>query len=169
MILLPLLSFISGVLTKYVDICEEHKNRKNLFSYLSGIVYGLTLALIVHLFPVIAPLAVGTVAAMFITKKIDTTGHYLGFGFFIVATLLLGVPYVDLSLFALFIGVNILEEFVNWFVDKGKIRFGKSIIEKRPFLELTCLLLIFTEPLFFVTIFSFDIGYLLVSKIYSSG
>lgn len=171
--ILYVLAFLIGFLSKYVDAVEEHgfKFLKS-FSSFFGTLYGLLIAYTIIRFPVIAPLWLATVVGVFLSGKIDTSGHKLAMVTFILSLVLFWTPEIDfisIALFIVFLTAGILDEVVSDKADEGfvkNIRLNK-FLKMRPLLEATAIAVsvILKNPVFFFTIFSYDIGYIIMKKL----
>jgi ABC-type uncharacterized transport system fused permease/ATPase subunit len=188
LIILVIAAMVTGVLVKFADIMEDHHHPihpklTSLISIIFGIFYGVIIALFIFKWPIVIPLAIGTVAGLFFSRKFDAVGHYFGI---LVFMLLAGHLYftinnflefniIFLSLVIVFVIANVLEEFVNDFLDNPKSKkhpllkkFPKlrKLLEYRLILEITALLTSFLlgQWLIWITIFSFDVGYHTIEK-----
>jgi len=181
-------ALITGIMVKLADVLEDqhHPIEKKIITVLSvmlGIFYGAVIALFIFNWPVVVPLAIGTLVGLFFSRKFDAVGHYFGV---LVFVLLAGHLYFTVENFfefnaiffvlvAVFIVANVLEEFVNDFLENPKSkkypllkRFPKlrKLLEYRIILEAAALVTSFllNQWLIWVTIFSFDIGYHAIEK-----
>jgi hypothetical protein len=185
--LLIVSAFFTGLLVKFTDILSDNKTKLNnkqvmLLSSISGISYGALLALFIFTWPIIMPLALGTIFGLVFSKKFDSLGHYLGaITFFILSIYLffysgiqLNIDVLFFELFVLFALVSFFEEKLNDFVDSSKSKsffifkkfhLAMQIISLRILLELTTFLFsLFTNQwVFWITIFCFDVGYNLLA------
>lgn len=181
-------AIITGILVKMADILEDHDHKIEqkiilVSSSILGIVYGTIIALFIFNWPTVIPLAMGTFVGLFLSRKFDAVGHYFGVIVFVLLASHLhntigNVVEFDLIFFALiilFIIANVLEEFVNDFLENPESKkypllkrypFLKKLMEYRLILEIVAFLtsLILNEWLIWVTIFAFDMGYHLIEK-----
>lgn len=177
-----IISFLIGFLVKFVDFIEDDlKNiKKNIFlkklSLPLGFLYGLLIALVLIFWPILFPLAIGTILGEVLAKKIDSKGHFVALFMFVALGGLLvslGILNIGINFFFIFL---IIAFFIASLLDElGDKRFEKIqsknpfffIFSFRPFLELTAFLvsLILSEWIIWVTIFSFDLAYILFTNI----
>jgi len=161
-----IIMFFIGVLTKVVDLIED--DGLKLFRYanvLFGIIYGLLIGYVVTAYQNVSPLLLGTVIAMVVYGRIDAKGHYTG----IVALALFLVanwPWkTSVPLLMIFVIANIFEELLNDLLDRGYFKKNviKNILAVRPVLELTALVvaIVIKDIAIFMTILSYDVGYVL--------
>lgn len=176
------LSFLIGFLVKLVDFIEDDLKvtKKNVFlkkiSFPLGILYGLLISLVLIIWPILFPLAVGTILGEVIAKKIDRKAHFIALFIFILVYVFLtlsGVLNIALnfyltSLSVIFFIASLLDEMADKYSEKF---FHKNILiaslSFRPFLELTAFAvsLLLNEWIIWITIFSFDLAYLLSTRI----
>jgi hypothetical protein len=163
-------AFLNGVLTKYVDLVEEHGLRAPKISgLLCGSAYGVLLSIIVRLFPEVSTLVLAVVLGTIISGKINTRGHIAGVALFFILIFLLGTPAINWLLFAIILAVSFADEAFNSLVlDKKKIKSKNLslIFSVRPFLEVTVFAYsLFTgEWVIWLTLLSSDFGYNLIPK-----
>jgi hypothetical protein len=168
-----LIAFLSGFLTKFVDLEEHELKVRKLVIYLTGISYGILIAYVVKTEPVVAPLAFAAIVGVLLTGKIDSKGHMFGIVSFFLFMTIWGIPVNFVQLyFAYFLLMSIVamaEEYVNtWMLDNGKIRNKtlKSVLSVRPGLEVTTFCLSAVTglwPLWYV-LFFYDLGYNLINN-----
>jgi len=163
-----LATFSIGILTKFVDlIVDDDLKIARLVPYAAAISYGVLIAYVITNYPLLAPLGFAIVVAVLLTRKIDSKPHIAGVAFVVLFLILSGFPSIDLILFAVFLVAGGLDEMLNDFADKGKIKgIPAKIFEKRVVLEIAA----FSVSLFtgywilFLGMFSYDIGYLLTTR-----
>ncbi len=168
--LLFLIAFATGLVVKYSDTYSDpHKNKITLKGILLGITYGSLLGYTVIKYPFIAPLWIGTILGVLFTGKIDAIPHYVGIGTFVVLVALFGSSSLNVALLIIFTLACILEEIVNDFFDKKKIKnkILSNIVKSRPILELTALAvgLVTGNIAIWLALLSHDAGYILAGKI----
>ncbi len=161
-----IIQLLIGIFTKLTDAIVDDglKLIKNI-EYVFGVIYGSLIAYLIINYPVITPLLLGTIIAVILTKKIDHKAHFLGI--LIVAVSLF---FIDLKfnyfLLIIFLVAALLDEVLNDYFDKRKIKNTISKIFKyRILLETTALLvsIILNQWILFFAILSFDIGYISTS------
>jgi hypothetical protein len=181
-------AIITGILVKIADILEDHEHKIEqkiiLFSSsILGIIYGTIIALFIFNWPTVIPLAIGTFVGLFLSRKFDAVGHYFGVIMFVLLAShlyntignLVEFDLIFFMLILIFVIANILEEFVNDFLDNPeskkypllkKYPFLKKLMGYRLILEITAFItsLLLNEWLIWVTIFAFDVGYHLIEK-----
>ncbi len=167
-LMIIILAFITGVIVKVADYLEDTKKEKNKQNLIFiGIVYGLLIFLMAYYFPIIAPLWIGTVLGLILFGKIDKIAHRTATTLAILLTLIF-LPQAIGFLLIFFVIINIFEELVNDYFDKHKLKNTKiqSFVISRPLLEISALAIsfIFWQWEIFISIFVFDIGYLLITK-----
>ncbi|MFA6064510.1 MAG: hypothetical protein WCW44_02145 [archaeon] len=181
-----ILSFLIGFLVKFVDFLEDdlkvilNKNKSlgvlRKLSLPLGVLYGLLIAIVVVLWPILFPLAIGTILGEILARKIDVIGHLIALFLFVLLCaflISLGLLNVGLNLsfvaLALaFFAASILDEFADKYSEKFLGNSSKrSFFSLRPFLEITAFLvsLFLNEWIIWVTIFSFDVAYVLSTKL----
>jgi hypothetical protein len=165
-----ILSFISGVLVKTVDLSEEHGLKINKFAkYSFAIIYGLLLSLLMD-FIFLPEFFLGILIGVLISGKIDALSHKIAIVSFILGFIIFSPAisnYFIVSLSALFC---IIEEKVNDFIDKKN---PKGIIYKflgmRPIMEIFAIILsiVYINVEIFIILLLFDLGYLSAKKIFT--
>jgi len=172
-IFLFIIAFLVGVLTRYVDLIEDHKAKSFRYAnIIFGCVYGLLIIFAVVNFTAIAPLVIGTIIGLFIANKIDRIGHVAGVSIFIILLLFFyfnfEVDIIFVYLVIIFAVVNFIEEKLNNMFDKIKTKklFGK-ILNYRPLLEVATFIISAYTGLWILwfTLFSYDIGYNLLGLV----
>ncbi len=181
-----IIAFVIGFLVKFVDFIEDDlklvKKNKIKFDFLKnlsfplGVLYGLLIAIMTIVWPILLPLAIGTILGEILARKIDVIGHFIGLFIFVILCaflISLGILNVGLNLsfvaFALvFLAASVLDEFADKYFEKfsGNSK-QKSFFSYRPFLEIIAFLvsLITNQWIIWVTILSFDLAYILSTKI----
>ncbi|MBN1924006.1 MAG: hypothetical protein JW791_04585 [Nanoarchaeota archaeon] len=168
MIIEILAAFLSGLLVKTVDNCEDNNLLKDKnISVLLGALYGIILGYLITVAP-LPSFWIGILLGVVFAGKIDSIGHYTGLGFTLISLLYFGIPIISISLILLISLITLVEEWVNdEIVDKNKVSgLVKSFLSIRPLLEITSIILavIYNNPLIFVLLLSFDLGYLITDK-----
>ncbi|VVC01144.1 Uncharacterised protein [uncultured archaeon] len=152
------ISFVSGVLVKWVDWIDDEQGGKHLIKYPLAIAYGLLIGYLVSVAP-FSEIFIAALVAQVFARKVDTMAHDIGFISAAIAIAFFGVPQISLVLFFYFLVLAFLDE--QEFV--GSLGF---ISDYRPFLKLGSLLpLAFGRWEYAAGIWSFDIGYLLLQEI----
>jgi len=171
-IFLFIIAFLVGVLTRYVDLIEDHKAKSFRYAnIILGFVYGLFILFVVVNFKVVAPLVIGTIIGLFIANKIDRVGHLAGVSVFIILLFFCSNFEIDslfIYLVIIFAVVNFIEEKLNNMFDKIKTKklFGK-ILNYRPLLEVATFIISAYTGLWILwfTLLSYDIGYILINHL----
>jgi hypothetical protein len=163
-----ILAFITGLVVKYSDYLEDVKKEKNKRKLVSlGLIYGILIFLMVYYFPVVAPIWIGTILGLIIFGKIDAVSHNVGVTIAITLSLAFAQGFLGLLL-VFFVVINILEELVNDYFDKNKLKnkLLQKIIISRPLLEVSAFLVSLISGFWeiWVAIFFFDIAYQLITK-----
>jgi len=170
LLILIIFPLLAGLIVKYVDVLEDDRKNSSLSLKITlGMLYGILLFYTVRRFDVIASLWIGTVIGLILTGKIDSPGHYAGVGLFFVLLLLLGFSNVNFLLLILFALICIIEEILNDYYDKKRIknRLMSKIISARPLLEITAFIISAATGLWmiWIALLSFDAGYILVANL----
>ncbi|MCJ7816542.1 MAG: hypothetical protein MUP55_01670, partial [Candidatus Aenigmarchaeota archaeon] len=123
MYIILIVVFLVGVLTKFADLAGDDglKTRK-LFSYPAGAIYGFLAAWILVSEYYLAPIVVGSVIAVLVTKKIDYRPHNIGIASMVLFLGFWGFPAVDMLLLAIFAILGIGDEIGSDMVERGRIR-----------------------------------------------
>jgi len=178
-----ILSFLIGFLVKLVDFIEDDLKsiKKNVFlkkiSLPLGILYGLLISLVLIIWPLLFPLAVGTILGEVIAKKIDRRAHFIAlFMLFLVYVFLtlcgalnIGLNFYFVTLLFIFFIASLLDELADKYSEKFSSKnILISFFSFRPFLELTAFAvsLFLNEWIIWITIFSFDLAYVLFTKFF---
>ncbi len=188
LIILMVAALMTGILVKFADIMEDHHHPihpkiTSALSIILGAFYGVIIALFIFNWPVVIPLAIGTLVGLFFSRKFDALGHFFGVIVFVLLAAhlyftvnnFLEFNLIFFALVIVFIIANVLEEFVNDFLENPKSKnypllkkFPKlrKLLEYRLILEITALITSFLlgQWLIWITIFSFDIGYHTIEK-----
>lgn len=163
-----LATFSIGVLTKFVDmVVDDGLNVQKPITYTASVAYGILIAYVVANYPLLAPLGLAVVVAVLLAKKIDSKPHIVGVVSMGLFLLLLGLPRIDLILFAIFVFAGGLDEVLSDMSDTGKIKgVLAKVFEKRIILEIVTFLVSFATGywLIFLAMLSYDTGYFLVKK-----
>ncbi|MEM5871980.1 MAG: hypothetical protein QW051_03850 [Candidatus Aenigmatarchaeota archaeon] len=168
--------FITGFLTKSGDIIGDKKKdgkRQKFFSYVLGFLYGIFIAYIIYLLPILSPLAFGVIIAILITKKIDNSTHVIALASFILFLIYFGFPQTNFSLILIFLMAALIDEIGNDLVDKGKLKFKNMKTFLNIFFSYRCTLeitsffisMFLNEWAFFFSLLSFDLGYLSTERV----
>ena len=164
MVLIALL--LAGFLVKLSDELIDTIRRPRL-AYLPGLAYGAIAAWAVLETPVLAPLAVGIVLAVILTKKIDHGAHAVAVIAFAVP-LLARLGKMDWLLLAVFSLAAAADELGNPLADRGKIRgIAYKFFRYRMSLEAAAVAVSAATGSweFVAAIALFDAGYIIAEKI----
>jgi hypothetical protein len=149
-------------------LSDSAKNKAVFLQCVAGAAYGFGIGVFVLLWKEVFALALGVIIALLFSKKIDSFGHYFGAAGIILAVVLLYslLGLFEISVFSLgfalcFALAAILDERLSDMADKNKIKNFARFFQLRPVLEITAfsIALIFSQPLIWLTIFFFDLGY----------
>jgi hypothetical protein len=161
--------FLTGVLTKLADlIADDGIEMRRIFSYSIGVIYGVLIAYILVVHPLLAPMALAAVLAVLMTKKIDQKPHNIGIAALFLFLGIWGLPKIDISLIAVFLTAGLIDEIGNDMADGGKIKgLVKKIFDYRLVFEMVAFAVSFLtgEWIIFFSMLSFDVGYLLTKRI----
>ena len=185
LILLLIISFFTGIFTKLVDLIED--NGLKLFKYdkfIFAVIYGLLIGYVISNYNVVAPLWIGTIFALILTKKIDTKAHVIALISALIFVTFFGLGKINILFLIIFLIAAFLDEILSDFVEEksilkkiilkslknNKININKNIkkiLELRPLLEISALIISITiwDFSLFIAILFFDIGYNLTNKI----
>jgi hypothetical protein len=168
-LLIAILGLITGALVKYADFLEDTKKEKNkLKLVLIGLLYGISIFVMIYFFPVVAPIWLGTILGVIIFGKIDSISHNTGVSVSIALTLAFTKALFGTMVLFFFI-INILEEFVNDYFDKNKVKNKKlqTILSSRLLLEVSAFLFSLFTGLWevWIAILCFDISYQIITVI----
>jgi len=164
-LLLFLLSFVTGLIVKYTDVLEDNNITKiKYLNILLGIFYGILLFIIPYLFPEVTVLIIATVLGLVLSGKFDAPGHYIGIVVLFSLFAMFGLSPVNMFYFITILFTNIIEEYINdEFVDKNKIKNKvlQKILSLRPVLEITVFLISVYSGVWslWISLLGFDIGY----------
>jgi hypothetical protein len=165
-----ILSFISGLLVKTVDLSEEHGLKiSNFYKYLFAISYGALLAFVMDI--VFLPeFFLGILIGVLISGKIDALSHKIALISFIIFFMLISPIISQYTIVILSAGFCIIEEKVNDFIDKKKLKGAfYRILGMRPIMEIfaIALAIFYSRIEIFLLLLSFDLGYLSAKKIFT--
>jgi len=163
-----ILAFFTGLIVKTADYLEDTKKEKNKLILITiGIIYGLLIFLMAYYFPTIAPIWLGTVYGLILFGKIDKLAHRIATTITFVLMLLFFTEAISFLL-VLFIIINILEELMNDYFDKHKLKNKKlqNFAVSRPLLEISAFIIsiILLQFEIFIAILFFDIAYLIITN-----
>gem|GEM_PF-3041599 len=176
--LLSVVSFICGFLVKLVDFFEDDLKLHKKYSVwvdFAGIFYGLIIAGVLFFWPALAPLAFGVILGEIVAKKIDAPAHIFGVIAFLIFVVLFSISgmvnfnldIIVVFLFCIFLVASILDEKLDHYSESmKKNNLLKKILSFRLVLELSSIgvFLITLNPIYWVSIFSFDLAYIICSK-----
>jgi hypothetical protein len=172
-ILIIFLAFFAGGFSKFSDILEDSNKFQKIkkYSWFFGLIYGLLIFLAIFIEPVLLSLALGTIIALILMKKIDGISHIVGVVFVFLLLLFFyflnfGINFEMLILIFVFFIANVLDEIISDYADKHKNK-AKRFFELRPFLEIIAFLVAFllNQWIIWFTIFSYDLAYYIISRI----
>ncbi len=164
------LMFIAGVLSKIVDLISDDELK--LFKYadiMLGLAYGLALFFVITSSDsMVTGLLLATLLGVLIMGKIDSVGHGFGAGVPLSLLMIYGLPPIDVGFFTLFLIVCIIEEWSNDLKIENALLH--RVVDARPLLELTSLAitLLTHNPLVWLTLLSYDLGYQLVNQVWKN-
>jgi len=163
-----LIQFLIGIFTKLTDTVVDDglKIVKNI-EYLFAAIYGSLIAYLLISYPVVRPL-LGAVIGLILTLKIDHKSHMLAIAIVIISLFFIDWLKVNYILLILFLIASVADEMLNDYFDrKKKKNLLTKILGYRLLLEITAFSasLILNQWVYFFAILSFDIGYILTTKI----
>lgn len=163
-----IISFCTGILTKLVDLTEEHGYKMNKFiKVLISVSYGLLLAYWINNAP-LTSFWFGILIGLILSGKIDAQGHFIAVSVTFLTLSFLGFNQMNAGIVILTTLVCWVEEWVNdEIVDKGKVKgFFKQILEFRPLVEIMSLILsfVYKNMNIFYILFMYDVGYSLTNR-----
>ncbi len=156
----------SGFLVKITDELIDTAKRPRL-AYLPGIAYGATAAWAVLAMPLLAPLAIGIVFAVLLTKKIDHGAHAVAVIAFAIP-LLARLGKIDWLLLTVFAAAAIADEIGNPLADMGKLKgIAYKFFRYRLSLEVAAVAVSAATGSweFIAAVVVFDTGYIIAEKI----
>ena len=168
-IIIPLVAFAVGLLVKFIDLEEHGLKLSKVIFYSAAVAAGALTAVDIKLYPVLFNLAFGIVLGLIMTGKIDTKAHTMALFTFLAAVFVWAQPEISYLFLLVIVAASGADEVVNNRVlDKGRIRNGiaRKFLEVRPVVEIAvfCISAFTGIWAMWLTIFSFDVGYVLVSK-----
>jgi len=182
LILLLVISFFTGFFTKLVDLIEDNGLRLFKFDkFVFAILYGLLIGYVISNYNLVAPLWIGTIFALILAKKIDAKAHVLGLVAALGFIVFFGFGKINILFLVVFLAAAFLDEILSDFAEgkpllknqflKFKIKINKNIkkiLEMRPFLEISALVIsiIIWNFSLFLAIFLYDIGYSVTNKFF---
>ena len=179
LILLLVISLLTGISTKLVDLIEDDGLRLFKFDkYIFAVIYGILLGYIISNYNLIAPLWIGAIFASILAKKIDTKAHVIGLISSLIFVAFFGLGKISILFLIIFLIAAFLDEILSDLAD-GKSLFKtqflkfkvnkniKKIFELRPLLEISALAVSFIIGDFsvFLAILLFDLGYNLTTRL----
>ena len=160
--------FLIGVLTKFADlIADDGLEIMWVFSYATGIVYGILIAYIISTHPLLAPMAMAAVLAVLLTNKIDRRPHNIGIASMFLFLAVWGFPSIVIWMMAVFLVAGVIDEVGNDRADRGKFKgLTKKVFEHRLIFDLTALFVSYAtgEWIIFFSSLGFEIGYQITEK-----
>jgi hypothetical protein len=165
-----ILSFISGLLVKTVDLSEEHGLKiGNFAKYSLAISYGFLLSFLMNLI-FLPEFFFGILIGVLVSGKIDAPSHKIAILSFIIGFIIFSPQISQYFIVALSALFCIIEEKINDFLDKKKHKgFIYKILGMRPIMEIFAISLsiIYSRIEIFLIMFLFDFGYLSAKKIFT--
>ncbi len=163
-------AFATGMFVKVVDDIEGRPMKwLNRASVALGGFYGLLISYVMLRSALVANLWMAVVLGNLIAGKIDSPGHRSGLFSMLVTVSIFGFPKFEPALLAVFIAAAYADEFFKGLSDRKKFRSGffSSLVSHRVLSEVAAFVVSFytTQWLLFASIFAFDAGYLLTSRI----
>jgi hypothetical protein len=165
------IALAAGLLTKWVDLVDEHGLRAPRFAnWGGGAVYGALLAFAISHWAVAATLGIAVVVGLFIGGTIDSPGHWAGMAALLAGLGVWGIPQLNPVHFGIFIVACVVEEMINtrW-LDRGKLGHGvmARFLSLRPVLEIVAFGVALASGLWLIwlTLLAFDIGYVTMTKV----
>ena len=181
LIILLIISFLTGISTKLVDLIEDNGLKLFKFDkYVFAVAYGLLIGYIISNYSLVAPLWIGAILALILAKKIDTKAHIIGVISTLIFVVFYGFEKINILFLVIFLIAAFLDELLSDFADnkpllknqflKFKIKVNKNIkrtLEMRPLLEISALIVSFIIKDFsvFLAILLFDLGYILTTRL----
>ena len=155
--------FFAGFFVKLTDEFSDSQKKEDYSGIIFGIIYGLLLGFVMATNNVLATIGLGIILGAFITKKFDSISH-LGAVITIVLTLMWFGNFEPLIFVTgIFLLSGFTDEKINDFFDsKNKAnKIIELIGEYRLITQLVAIIvsIVLVEPLYFLTMLSFDIGY----------
>jgi hypothetical protein len=164
-----IVSFIVGVLTKYVDMIYDNKipHIKHIEKML-GIVYGILIGVVGTIAIETLPLIFATLIGLTAALKINRIGHILGVLSALFVVIFFGFEQFSIALLVVFIAVNIIDEISNNMADKRKNTKLSAFFVARPFLEIASFSASYVtgQWVIWFVILSYDIGYNLTIRLF---
>ncbi len=165
-IILLIVSLFTGISVKLVDLIEDDGYKLFKFdSIIFSIIYGILIGNVIVNYPIVAPLWIATILAMFFAEKIDRLSHVAGVIITALYVIIFKIQKINLVLLVVFFFAAYLDERVNDFIGlnkkKVKNKMFRKILEVRPLLEITALIasIILGNYSLFFALLCFDIGY----------
>lgn len=144
-----LISFCAGFFTKATDFLDKKPKKINyLFSFFYGVILGF-LSSKTKLSNLYISLAISNILA----GKIDSYPHIFGLLVFVFFIFLFDISYLDPWLFIFFFVLGLLDELYH--KSKFKLLSSRLLSPTGAFF----IFILFSEPIYFVSILGFDIGY----------
>lgn len=167
-----LLMFLIGISVKLADQFSDFKRPEIYTGIVFGIIYGLLLGYVIATNSIIATFSIGIIIAVALTKKFDSISHLIGIMTALLTVIFIGNLEANIVLIGIFLLSGFADEKLNdKLVLKTKNRFKEIIrfvAKYRLASEITALTIAITlaEPLYWLGLLSFDIGYLVTEKVY---
>ncbi len=148
------IALIAGAAVKIVDWIDDERRGKDHVKWPAAVFYGLMIGYLISEAS-FSVLFLAAVLAQIFATKIDTLTHTIGLASTAMVLLFLGLPSINLGLFAFFLVLAFLDE-VEW------IGWLRPVEKYRLVLKLGALSMVFIGRWdFFIAIMIFDIGYML--------
>jgi hypothetical protein len=162
-----LLIFLTGLLTKFTDNLIDEKNTLNPnIKYITGLIYGFLVGFLLSLDPALATVIAAVIIGNLFFGRIDHKAHQLALAVIIIMIVFFGVSQINLTFLVLLTVFAWNDEFLNERSDRNPSRPLQWISQKRITLELAALgISIYAlNPVYFLSILLFDLSYILVDK-----
>ncbi|MBW2993491.1 hypothetical protein KY317_02865 [Candidatus Woesearchaeota archaeon] len=164
------IALLTGFVIKLTDLIEDDGLKLFRFdNYLFGAVYGILIAYVIIMSPVVAPLWLGVVigAGLGVIRKRDASGHYLAAIVMFLVLLFLWDFRINFLL-AVFVLAAILDEWMSDLADQNKIKinFLRKFFLFRPIVEISAFITsaITGQWMLWLAILCFDTAYILTNR-----
>jgi hypothetical protein len=159
-----ILIFLTGLLTKFTDNLTDEKNTLNPnIKYITGLVYGLLVGYLFSLDPALATVIAAVIIGNLFFGRIDKKPHQLALAATFLMIIFLGIPLINPTFLILLAAFAWLDEFLNERKPSNPVQW---LGQKRITLELASLgISVYTlNPVYFLSILLFDLSYILADK-----
>lgn len=160
------LALIAGILSKLVDLAEEHGLRFHpRASNIAGIAYGAILAYLISFSPELSSLCLAVIIAVLVSGKIDTLGHGLAMLSALILVPIFGLPQIALLQLIVFVLAGVADEIIS---DRlaGRKSLASRLMSLRPILEVSAfaISMIYWQWIIWFGLLLYDIGYASISR-----